>query len=882
MASKFYFGSGSATPAAVVEKEIPVIPTATVPFVVTNGYAHKGTNEGLNLAGVTGVQYNMYTDAYEENPNIVGPAIVNVNPNLFTNCGNYAFYGTFWNCANLTDTGFNPVTNINGNYICSYMYGRCPKLPDTQLTNVVSIIGDGACQEMFRNCEGLISTGLDNLTNISGIRACYSMFASCTNLTYMNLSNLQNISGNFATAYMFSECPNISVVDMSNVQGILGYNACQNMFLNVPNITSVYLNNLTYIARDNACRALFAEQVNLTEVNMGKMLTVSEAYAAANMFQNCTNLVTANISSLSSIFASSGCEQMFYRCYNLTSVDLSNLNTISGQNACQNMFAGCFNMKCPINLSGLRSVSGTNACQRMFFQSGITSVDISGWPANFVPSRNTFNIAFYYCGNLTEVNFGNRTFFPFNSYGVFMQAGLHASGMKYMTTLNTYMIGAFQGNPNLVDAQVENITTINTSIERCFAQTGVIDVCFKNLRTLGNNSDLKQLFWGTSIQSLHFPNLTTLPSNKNIFNQMLWYTQDCTVYFPPALRSTLETYSDVIAGFGGTNTEVKYMVCHELPVNLPSGYRVWLDKNEVTNKEVVYLEDNETYSMIIKQDSTTNSPAKLAVFDYTPTASTTEFTFDPSTITYSTVNVSWTGTSNILKVEAVYTGKALVTAELDISNNPSQVLLSPNTIEVELTGIATDGYLPNSYIITPAETSSVMLEFEAFDPNYISVNQLKNQIGGTFVGTGAGFDFTKETIDAVEYFRMHSHGINTEGAGYIKFNAADLQGYSTLTVSGSAFASCEQDYDFGYILYGDHFSRPTTRDEIYNQTTFDGNTYIINQSGHNNTSTPFQITFNIDPQDPKDFYVIIGFCEDYLYNEDPDSIYVSGLTVTLS
>ena len=829
--ARLYFGSGSVTPTTIVEKEIPIIPTATVPFVVTNGYAHKGTNEGLNLTGVTGVQYNMYTDAYEENSNIVGPAIVNVNPNLFTNCGNYAFYGTFWNCANLTDTGFNPVTNINGNYICSYMYGRCPKLPDTQLTNVVSIIGDGACQEMFRNCEGLISTGLDNLTNISGIRACYSMFASCTNLTYMNLSNLQNISGNFATSYMFSECSNLSVVDMSNLKSISGINAFQNIFLNAP-ITTCYLNNLTNIAGNYACFELFNNSSSLTEIN------------------------------------------------------INSLTDISGTSACQNMFGGCTNLTGALNFSNLKSISGTNACFMMFAQTGLTSVDFSNLPNNFSSSSESCKHMFWHSNKINSVNFGNRTTFPFNSSYMFIGTNLTNTGFNHITSIpnRSTVQGTYESCYNLVNPELENITSIEGNMSWFFSSCNKLEeIKFTKLQSLGRYANLASMCRNCQkIKAIYFPKLQSIySSNTGVFNLMLGNAglSGCTVYFPKALESTISNWADVQAGFGGSNVTVLFADYVEVAMNIPSGYQVWINGKDVTNLSSDLFAVNTTYEVIAKKIDITNTPASITVFTFNVTSSTTQFTFDPNSFQYTTIDINWTNGVVLNSLTAIYNE---LKVDLNTSNNPSQLLVYPNDISLTIDGTANDYYLVDSPEIIPSEISTVNLVFEQFNPTYYSPNQLRGQLKNTFAETGLGFDFVIENIEDVDYLRIHSHGISTEGAGYIKFNAADLQGYSTLTVSGSAFASCEQDYDFGYILYGDHFSRPTTRDEIYNQTTFDGNTYIINQSGHNNTSTPFQITFNIDPQDPKDFYVIIGFCEDYLYNEDPDSIYVSALTVTLA
>jgi hypothetical protein len=62
----------------------------------------------------------------------------------------------------------------------------------------------------------------------------------------------------------------------------------------------------------------------------------------------------------------------------------------------------------------------------------------------------------------------------------------------------------------------------------------------------------------TGLTSLSFPALTSTSFGRytNQFNGMLSGVTGCTVHFPSNLQSVIGSWSDVTAGFGGTNTTV--------------------------------------------------------------------------------------------------------------------------------------------------------------------------------------------------------------------------------------------------------------------------------------------------------------------------------------
>jgi len=91
--------------------------------------------------------------------------------------------------------------------------------------------------------------------------------------------------------------------------------------------------------------------------------------------------------------------------------------------------------------------------------------------------------------------------------------------------------------------------------------TGLTSVDFSNLTSISGIQALYYAFYGcTSLTTLSFPSLTSTSfgTNTNQFNNMLNGVSGCTVHFPSNLQSVIGSWSDVTAGFGGTNTTVLF------------------------------------------------------------------------------------------------------------------------------------------------------------------------------------------------------------------------------------------------------------------------------------------------------------------------------------
>ncbi len=272
-----------------------------------------------------------------------------------------------------------------------------------------------------------------------------------------------------------------------------------------------------------------------------RQFTDVDNYVFAYAYAGNTNISGAiDLSSLTTVSGNDGCNGMFYGCTGLTSVDLSALTTVSGSSGCSNMFLGCAGLT-SINLSNLTTVSGQSACRDMFFScTGLTSVDLSA----LTTVRGNYGCSemFYGCSGLTSINLSRLTTVS-SSYGCrdmfFSCKGLTSVDLSALTTVsgNYGCSEMFVGCSGLTSVNLSSLTTINGN--------GVCQYMFQSC---------------TGLTTLSFPALTSTSfgSYTNQFKDMLSRVTGCTVHFPSNLQSVIGSWSDVTAGFGGTNTTVLF------------------------------------------------------------------------------------------------------------------------------------------------------------------------------------------------------------------------------------------------------------------------------------------------------------------------------------
>lgn len=298
-------------------------------------------------------------------------------------------------------------------------------------------------------------------------------------------------------------------------------------------ITSIVDNGM-----NGACQGM-----NITgHVNFANLTTIGN-YGLYNAFRNCKYITDASFDSLTNIsnqgvgylsyaFLDSGIKNFsmnaltristnnafrnFMNGYqNIISVSLANITYIGNTESFVYAFSNCPNLT-NINFDNLITISGDNTCYRCFYNSGLLHANFPNLNAIYL---NNFENAFEKCNNLTSVNFDNLSY---------LGGWAMRNTFAYCTNLiNIY----FRSLNNLTEWMDYNSTQFSYCFRGC---TNMKDIYFNALT------------------------ITSFGDYNGQFRQMLNGVDGCNVHFPSAIQSTIGSWSDVIAGFGGTNTTVLF------------------------------------------------------------------------------------------------------------------------------------------------------------------------------------------------------------------------------------------------------------------------------------------------------------------------------------
>lgn len=109
------------------------------------------------------------------------------------------------------------------------------------------------------------------------------------------------------------------------------------------------------------------------------------------------------------------------------------------------------------------------------------------------------------------------------------------------------------------------VTDLGDSVLRYafYGSTGLTIASFIGVTNITGDYALQMAFANcTNLTTIIFPNLAVdffgSNTNQNQFNDMLVGVTGCEVHFPSALETVINSWSDVVAGFGGTNTSVLF------------------------------------------------------------------------------------------------------------------------------------------------------------------------------------------------------------------------------------------------------------------------------------------------------------------------------------
>ncbi|MBO4622524.1 MAG: leucine-rich repeat protein [Bacilli bacterium] len=298
----------------------------------------------------------------------------------------------------------------------------------------------------------------------------------------------------------------------ATIDDVIGNVSSGTLSAAVSNNLELYFNGVTTINK-NALYGKFYNNTGLKKVEFPDLTTVY-TYSLYAAFDQCTNLTYADLSHLTT-FASSATYALaytFYGCSKLTSeaARFPNLTNISRDYGMYYIFGGC---------------------------PKITSFDLSALTT--IDGQYGLGYGFYNCTGLTSASFPALTSIAaYGLYYTFRYCPLTSFSAPNLTTAATY--GFYY--------TFRNVTTLET-------------LSFPSLTTASGDYTFRGMCYQcTGIKHIYFGGLTSsgLGSQKTKFYQMLYGVTGCTVHFPSNLEAKIGTWSDVTAGFSGTNTVVLY------------------------------------------------------------------------------------------------------------------------------------------------------------------------------------------------------------------------------------------------------------------------------------------------------------------------------------
>lgn len=449
------------------------------------------------------------------------------------------------------------ITSI-GWYALAYAYCSNSNITGAvDLSNITTVQSNGLAHA-FENCDGITSIDLSGLVNTNG-RSCDSICYHCTSLTSADLSGLITIKSTFDFSNAFQDCTALTSFDLSNLEYNSGGNSSMaGMFQGCTGLTTANLPSLVAIyasSGSNSNQITFKGCTGLTSANLGSLVYIGGVgNACTQMFNGDTNLATVDISKLAKISGNYALNYTFYNCTSLTSLSFNNLaytntnfngvfaNTLSGVTGCTVHFPAEWQTTMANWSNIINGMGGTNTTV-LFDLPNVRKLDLTSIK---VIRNNVFK------------EFANNNYFP-NIISVDL------SGLKTIRA-DSACTKMFYNCSNITSVDLSNLEEFASGWGyECFADafygTGITSMTFNSLSSMKFGQVLRRAFAGcTALTSLSFPALTSTSfgTYTNQFNNMLSGVSGCTVHFPSNLQSVIGSWSDVTAGFGGTNTTVLF------------------------------------------------------------------------------------------------------------------------------------------------------------------------------------------------------------------------------------------------------------------------------------------------------------------------------------
>lgn len=178
------------------------------------------------------------------------------------------------------------------------------------------------------------------------------------------------------------------------------------------------------------------------------------------------------------------------------------------------------------------------------------------------------NIKFVDLSAIESINCSIDEIFKNAFLGDGLSGVIEAVDLSSLVSIGTgsYLLsGMFAQQNNLTDVNLSKLTTITSSyaFQSCFSDCGSLETLrFKSLSDISTASMVFDSLVAncSNFSSIYFDALTSqsFGSLNNQFKRMLSGCSGVTVHFPSNLQSVIGSWSDVTAGFGGTNTTVLF------------------------------------------------------------------------------------------------------------------------------------------------------------------------------------------------------------------------------------------------------------------------------------------------------------------------------------
>ena len=473
--------------------------------------------------------------------------------------------------------------------------------------------------------------------------------------------------------------------------------------------------------------------------------------------------------------------------------------------------------------------------------------------------NSTFKNAFYDAGVSGIVNFSNVQTIGNNAlHYAFSGANITEFRLSGIVGTNSALAYAFSNNVNLNKLDFSGLTTIsgNSAFNYAFdGCTSLKSVTFPDLTTITSNC-FSNTFKNTGLKFLSFPALTTVPAlaTTDCFNNMLTGVTGCIVVFPAAIEADVKKFSSYSKGFGGTNTVIMFGDIKMLPVTIPSGWTVLTQSGSLTDGEDGMFVIGNNY--LFANDGFNH----YATINFVVTNATTEFVFDPNSISYNTLTLQSNVAGTTYKTINLWSSGDDYTKEFDnITLQPTMYFTSDYFVNVQP---EKEGYLcVNQYAYM---TSSVTLTFNMQQPTVLTYTA-SDLLSNLAITSGYEDKYTVNNGQLV---------IHTDNTALDQFSGGLTlpSGASVFKISGSALVSSEANYDFGYI-YFDTTQQTFSYTQIKNNNT---DNVIFKQSGENNTTTSFESEFYADPLTT--YVLTIGWAQDRTIKGD-NTMWVDPITI---